>query len=187
MDQSEVKQNMNAKVDVLVRKGGFEPPRLTAPPPQDGASASSATSAFTAAGWEGSFYPKGTKPADFLSFYATRFNSVEVDSTFYRTPSKVTVQEWDKKTPQGFVFAAKVPQLVTHEKVLVDCDAEFKEFVQTSFTLHSFPDVIWSILFIIRCMSSIMGLVSSFRNESQTRVINNGKTRSPSGSRFLLK
>src|SRR5258708_31561002 len=45
MDQSEVEQNMNAKVDVLVRKGGFEPPRLTAPPPQDGASASSATSA----------------------------------------------------------------------------------------------------------------------------------------------
>src|ERR1700704_3348104 len=45
MDQSEVEQDMNAKVDVLVRKGGFEPPRLTAPPPQDGASASSATSA----------------------------------------------------------------------------------------------------------------------------------------------
>ena len=45
MDQSEVEQNMNAKVDILVRKGGFEPPRLTAPPPQDGASASSATSA----------------------------------------------------------------------------------------------------------------------------------------------
>jgi len=89
------------------------------------------TSAFTASGWEGSFYPPGMKPADYLSFYATRFNSVEVDSTFYRTPSKATVQGWDKKTPQGFVFAAKVPQLVTHEKVLVDCEAEFKGFVQT--------------------------------------------------------
>jgi uncharacterized protein YecE (DUF72 family) len=88
------------------------------------------TSAFTAKGWEGTFYPPGMKPADYLSFYATRFNSVEVDSTFYRTPSKATVQGWDKKTPQGFIFAAKVPQLVTHEKVLVDCDAEFKEFVQ---------------------------------------------------------
>jgi uncharacterized protein YecE (DUF72 family) len=89
------------------------------------------TSAFTAAGWEGSFYPPGMKPADYLSFYATRFNSVEVDSTFYRTPSKATVQGWANKTPVGFVFAAKVPQLVTHEKVLVDCEAEFKEFVQT--------------------------------------------------------
>ncbi len=89
------------------------------------------TSAFTAAGWEGSFYPPGMKPADFLSFYATRFNSVEVDSTFYRTPSKATVQGWANKTPEGFIFAGKVPQVVTHEKVLVDCDAEFKEFVQT--------------------------------------------------------
>jgi uncharacterized protein YecE (DUF72 family) len=86
------------------------------------------TSAFTAAGWEGSFYPPGMKPADYLSFYATRFNSVEVDSTFYRTPSKATVQCWDKKTPHGFVFAAKIPRAITHETVLVDCDAEFKQF-----------------------------------------------------------
>src|SRR6266704_5609870 len=89
------------------------------------------TSAFTAAGWPGTFYPEGLPDREYLSYYATRFNSVEVDSTFYRTPSKATVQGWDKKTPPGFIFAAKVPQVVTHEKVLVDCDAEFKEFVQT--------------------------------------------------------
>src|SRR6266576_4169897 len=73
------------------------------------------TSAFTAAGWEGSFYPPGMKPADYLSFYATRFNSVEVDSTFYRTPSKATVQGWESKTPKGFILAAKVPQLCDDE------------------------------------------------------------------------
>jgi uncharacterized protein YecE (DUF72 family) len=87
------------------------------------------TSAFTAAGWEGSFYPEGTKPADFLRYYAQHFNSVEIDSTFYRIPSEATVQGWAKKTPDGFVFAAKVPQVITHEKVLVDCDAEFKQFM----------------------------------------------------------
>jgi uncharacterized protein YecE (DUF72 family) len=89
------------------------------------------TSAFTTAGWEGTFYPPGTKPADYLRYYATRFNSVEVDSTFYRAPSKATVQGWANKTPEGFLFAAKVPQLVTHEKVLVDCDVEFQQFVET--------------------------------------------------------
>jgi uncharacterized protein YecE (DUF72 family) len=89
------------------------------------------TSAFTAAGWEGPFYPTGMKPADYLNFYATRFNSVEVDSTFYRTPAVSTVKAWARKTPEGFVFAAKVPQVITHEKVLVDCDAEFEEFVET--------------------------------------------------------
>jgi len=88
------------------------------------------TSAFTAAGWEGSFYPEGTKPADFLRHYATRFNSVEVDSTFYRIPSASTVRRWASKTPDGFVFAAKVPQVITRERLLVDCDAEFKQFVE---------------------------------------------------------
>ncbi|HXA76325.1 MAG TPA: DUF72 domain-containing protein [Candidatus Acidoferrales bacterium] len=88
------------------------------------------TSAFTAAGWEGSFYPSGMKSADFLTFYATKLDSVEVDSTFYRTPSASTVTSWNRKTPNGFVFAVKVPQKITHEKVLVDCEEEFKEFVR---------------------------------------------------------
>jgi len=89
------------------------------------------TSAFTAAGWPGTFYPNGLKPADYLAYYATKFNSVEIDSTFYRAPSKSTVQGWERKTPPGFVFAAKIPQSITHEQVLVDCEAEFKEFVKT--------------------------------------------------------
>ncbi len=88
------------------------------------------TSAFTAAGWEGSFYPEGMKPADFLSYYATKFDTVEVDSTFYRTPAISTVKGWYAKTPAGFLFAAKVPQLITHEKMLVDCDQDFRDFLK---------------------------------------------------------
>jgi uncharacterized protein YecE (DUF72 family) len=88
------------------------------------------TSAFTAAGWEGSFYPIGLKPANYLSYYAKHFDTVEVDSTFYRIPSEDTVQGWALKTPKEFVFAAKIPQVITHEKVLVDCDAEFKQFME---------------------------------------------------------
>ena len=67
---------------------------------------------------------------DFLSYYATKFDTVEVDATFYGTPSIATVQGWDRKTPKGFVFAAKLPQVITHEKVLVDCDTEFKQFIE---------------------------------------------------------
>jgi uncharacterized protein YecE (DUF72 family) len=93
------------------------------------------TSAFTAAGWPGNFYPAGMKPADYLSHYATKFDTVEVDSTFYRSPSLTTVQGWDKKTPKGFVFAAKVPQIVTHEKVLVDCDDDLNQFLKVMDTL----------------------------------------------------
>ncbi len=89
------------------------------------------TSAFTAAGWEGSFYPEGMKPADYLSYYATKFDTVEVDSTFYRTPSAATVNGWERKTPKGFILAAKVPQTITHEKVLQDCDEDLKYFLET--------------------------------------------------------
>src|SRR5882672_11023995 len=87
------------------------------------------TSAFTAAGWVGSFYPEGTQPRDFLSYYATQFKTVEVDATYYRTPNASTVTGWYEKTPPDFVFAAKVPQIITHDKILVNCEAEFDEFV----------------------------------------------------------
>jgi uncharacterized protein YecE (DUF72 family) len=87
------------------------------------------TSAFTAAGWQGSFYPSGMRSQEFLTHYATKFRTVEVDSTFYGTPSTSTVAGWAEKTPSDFVFAAKVPQAITHEKVLVDCDPGFDEFI----------------------------------------------------------
>jgi uncharacterized protein YecE (DUF72 family) len=89
------------------------------------------TSAFTANGWQGSFYPSGMKSRDFLSYYATQFATVEVDSTFYGCPSVSTVNNWSARTPEDFLFCVKVPQIITHEKVLVDCDSEFDEFVNT--------------------------------------------------------
>jgi uncharacterized protein YecE (DUF72 family) len=95
------------------------------------------TSAFTATGWEGSFYPAGMKPADYLTFYASRFDTVEMDSTFYATPSATTVAGWARKTPDTFIFALKVPQSITHQKILVDCDDEFNEFVRVAELLGS--------------------------------------------------
>jgi uncharacterized protein YecE (DUF72 family) len=89
------------------------------------------TSAFTAEGWAGSFYPKDLKPAEYLSYYATKFDTVELDNTFYRTPSLSTVQGWNAKTPPGFIFAAKIPQVITHERLLVDCDDDLKHFLKT--------------------------------------------------------
>ena len=50
------------------------------------------TSSFTATGWEGSFYPKGMRSSDYLAFYAERFHTVEVDSTFYACPAARTVR-----------------------------------------------------------------------------------------------
>ena len=54
---------------------------------------------------------------------------MEVDATFYRTPSPAMVKNWERRTPAGFTFAAKVPRSITHDKVMQDCDAELKEFL----------------------------------------------------------
>jgi uncharacterized protein YecE (DUF72 family) len=89
------------------------------------------TASFTATGWLGSFYPKGTRAADFLTFYAEHFHTVEVDSTFYACPSVRAVTNWAARTPEGFIFSVKVPQAITHDKVLVNCDAELKQFLDT--------------------------------------------------------
>ena len=88
------------------------------------------TSAFTAAGWPGTFYPEGMKPADYLSFYATKFDTVEVDSTFYRTPGAGMVNGWYQKTPNNFVFSLKVPQVITHERLLAACEVETDTFLE---------------------------------------------------------
>ncbi|HXM94873.1 MAG TPA: DUF72 domain-containing protein [Candidatus Dormibacteraeota bacterium] len=60
------------------------------------------TASFTATGWNGSFYPKGMKSADYLAFYAEHFHTVEVDSTFYGCPSARTVSNWAGRTPEDY-------------------------------------------------------------------------------------
>lgn len=64
--------------------------------------------------WVGKLYPEGTKPTAYLTEYAKAMNSVEVDATFYRIPSVSTVEAWRDAVPEGFRFAAKFPQTVTH-------------------------------------------------------------------------
>lgn len=70
--------------------------------------------------WVGPFYPRETRPADFLTVYARAFRTVEVDSTFYAIPAAKTVRGWADRTPHDFSFALKLPQEITHENRLRD-------------------------------------------------------------------
>ncbi len=79
--------------------------------------------------WSGVFYPEGLAAGDYLAYYAERYPVVEVDSTFYRSPSRKMVEGWRDKTPAGFGFSLKVPQVITHEKVLLDCQPELNDFL----------------------------------------------------------
>ncbi|HYY24228.1 MAG TPA: DUF72 domain-containing protein [Candidatus Udaeobacter sp.] len=80
--------------------------------------------------WSGSFYPETIKAAEFLEAYARSFRSVEIDSTFYRIPTPSMVTGWRDRTPKGFVFAAKVPKVITYVKVLRGCEQELSRFLK---------------------------------------------------------
>jgi uncharacterized protein YecE (DUF72 family) len=67
--------------------------------------------------WEGVFYQKKSSESK-LRAYSRVFKTAEIDSTFYRNPSKSTVMGWLKYSPSDFVFTAKLPKTITHENML---------------------------------------------------------------------
>ena len=72
--------------------------------------------------WNGYFYPPGTKNE--LEYYSRFFNTVEVNSSFYRPPNPVYVSNWVKKTPPGFLFAVKLWQKFTHPDMYCEAAGE---------------------------------------------------------------
>lgn len=94
----------------------------------DGARVRIGTQGWNYAAWLGGFFPEGTRPAEFLGTYARAFGTVEVDSTFYAVPPVKSVHGWSARTPDGFTFALKMPQEVTHEGRLRGTEAVEEEF-----------------------------------------------------------
>jgi len=74
------------------------------------------TSGWSYSEWTGVFYPSST--TNKLSFYSKVFRTAEIDSTFYAFPSKGLVIGWTRYSPEGFVFSAKLPRAITHDKRL---------------------------------------------------------------------
>jgi uncharacterized protein YecE (DUF72 family) len=72
------------------------------------------TSGFAYAPWKPGFYPAKLPAKKFLSHYATRLNAVEINYTFRRLPSLSTLTNWVEETPEGFCFALKAHQRITH-------------------------------------------------------------------------
>src|SRR5215475_15358478 len=78
------------------------------------------TSGWTYASWKPDFYPAKLASAKFLSFYASRLNTVEVNYTFRAFPTEKLLTKWVAESPAGFQFAVKANQRITHIKRLRD-------------------------------------------------------------------
>jgi uncharacterized protein YecE (DUF72 family) len=82
------------------------------------------TSGFSYKEWRRKFYPEDLSDKQFLQYYATQLNSVEIDSTFYRMPSAKTIETWRAATPDNFKFTIKASQQITHrQRLKVPSDA----------------------------------------------------------------
>jgi uncharacterized protein YecE (DUF72 family) len=72
------------------------------------------TSGFSYTSWRGKFYPSDLKSEDFLSYYSKQLNSVEINNSFYASPSPGMIRTWSGKTSDSFRFAFKAPRQITH-------------------------------------------------------------------------
>jgi uncharacterized protein YecE (DUF72 family) len=79
--------------------------------------------------WRGPFYPARLAASKMLAFYCARFDTVEVNNSFYRLPSPEAVDGWREATPPGFTFAVKGSRFITHMKKLKDPEAALARFL----------------------------------------------------------
>ena len=82
------------------------------------------------ASWREGFYPKGLPPARWLEHYARSFDTVEVNTTFYRLAKRPSVERWVQATPSGFCFAVKSSRYLTHIRRLADMERGVQRLVE---------------------------------------------------------
>jgi uncharacterized protein YecE (DUF72 family) len=80
------------------------------------------------ADWVGDMYDSATRPDAYLRAYAEEFRSVEIDSTFYGTPSPERVRKWAASVPAGFTFSCKLAREITHERRMLGVRGLIAEF-----------------------------------------------------------
>jgi uncharacterized protein YecE (DUF72 family) len=93
------------------------------------------TSGYNYPEWRGSFYPEKFPTARMLAYYAERFNTVEVNYTFYRMPTEAQLGNWAGGTPDDFTFTLKAPRRITHDSKLRNCDDLTQAFCRIASTL----------------------------------------------------
>lgn len=93
------------------------------------------TSGYSYKGWKGHFYPEELSEKEFLKYYGTKLNAVEINNTFYRLPKENVVQSWAEQVPEDFAFSIKASQRITHIKRLKDAGDETEYLLRVVRTL----------------------------------------------------
>jgi uncharacterized protein YecE (DUF72 family) len=80
--------------------------------------------------WKGRFYPEDLPQDKWFEFYAERFDTVEINNTFYNLPDKSTFRKWEKQASIGFLYAPKANRYITHMKKLNNPEDAVKNFIE---------------------------------------------------------
>ena len=100
------------------------------------------------ADWRGPFYPQREPQRRWLELYAERFDTVEVNNTFYRLPGRDAVANWVEQTPEGFTFTVKASRYLTHIKRLTELGqgmARFYERIEPLIEARRLGPVLWQL------------------------------------------
>jgi uncharacterized protein YecE (DUF72 family) len=87
------------------------------------------TSGWAHRDWVGTFYPQEMPAGEYLTAYARRFNTVEIEHTFFEIPIRQTVQSWYRRTPDDFLFSPCLPRQITHTQRLRDVQSLLEDFL----------------------------------------------------------
>jgi len=93
------------------------------------------TSGYSYKEWKGTFYPDDLPAAKMLEFYASRFDTVEINNTFYRMPDASMLTKWSTQVPESFTFVLKAPQRITHQKRLAGAEDDVRHFFDVATSL----------------------------------------------------
>jgi len=82
--------------------------------------------------WRGVVYPADLPTSQWLAYYAARFDTVEVNNSFYRLPSEEAFRHWREAAPDGFLYSVKVSRYITHMKKLAGVEEALSVFLERS-------------------------------------------------------
>lgn len=90
------------------------------------------TSGWSYKHWTDIFYPRNVKPKDWLTYFANFFQTVEINSSFYHLPAKKTFLNWQKVTPDDFIFSVKASRFITHVLKLKNASEPWERFIKNA-------------------------------------------------------
>jgi len=90
------------------------------------------TSGWNYKSWKGKFYPGELAQKEWLDYYSKKFNSVEINNTFYQLPKEHTFKNWADHTPKDFIFSVKASRYITHLKKLNECGEAVDKLIEHS-------------------------------------------------------